>query len=68
MSATPPPRARGRAAPARARGRGGRAEVPVSPLVAAAQILLGATLSCLLAMLVMGALGAVVLLVLYITR
>lgn len=56
--------------PARSRGRGDRSEAsaPVTPLVAAAQIALGATLSCLLAVLSLGVLGAVILLIAYLAR
>jgi len=68
MNVNPPPRARARGVPARSHGRGDRSEVPVTPLVAAAQILLGATLSCLLAVLSMGALGALILLIVYVFR
>ena len=38
------------------------------PVVAAAQILLGVGLSCLMALLCLGALGGVVVLVLYLTK
>ena len=41
---------------------------PPHPVVAAAQILLGVGLSCLMALLCLGALGGVVVLVLYLTK
>lgn len=75
MSAAPPPRTRARATPARARtqparsrGQRDRSGDSGGALIAAAHILLGATLSCLLAILSVTALGAIILLIIYLTR
>lgn len=68
MSAAPAPRTRTRPAPPRSQRRDTRPRGAGGILVDAAQILLGATLSCLLAALSMIALGAVILLIIYLTR
>lgn len=62
------PRARSRATPARTHSRDDRAGASGGLLIAAAQILLGATLSCLLAVLSIAALGGIIVLIIYLTR
>ncbi|MBS2965914.1 hypothetical protein KGA66_22910 [Actinocrinis puniceicyclus] len=75
MSAAPPPRTRGHATPtrtrttsARPRSRRDRSDRPGGVLLAAAQILLGLTLSCLLAVLCVAALGAIIVVIIYLTK
>jgi len=68
MSATPPPRTRARATPARTHDRGELSDGSGGVLIAAAQILLGATFACLLAVLSVAALGVVMVLIIYLAR
>jgi len=68
VSTAPPRRARPRATPARTHDRSDVSGGSGGLLVAAAQILLGATLSCLLAILSIAALGGIIILIIYVTR